>query len=708
MSTTPVTLDFNKAQPIESNNTQQGGGVTLDFQKAQPVTPAAPAAPASSPSSPSSPQEPSTMGGVSEDSITEHPVDSVLEHLSNMGTNLLRGGESSAQGVADLIHRIPVVGDKIIPKEGLEAWNQTSQQRPGAGNAADKIVGYGGETLMEFLMGDEALKSLSLADRLAKSASIAKALQNSPRLMEALKMGASVSKAQTQLGPEEVALLRKFPVLARFVGLGMDALRAGAVQGAETAVKTQGSVAHRAAEGAKSGAEMTAGTAIMGAPFAAAGGVLAKGATAAKTVQEMGRVAENAPTQEAITQMAQDVASKAQDAMHANYEKGVQDLEGWLGDQTVPYEDSPLHKAAQELAEEGESAKKPLDEAFAQTRPGSSKANKMVDMLVNPNAAEEEEAAKPKVESFLDKEFGGTPEEPKEEQPPIELNFRELLERRQQLGQRLRKLGWVTAEDRADREIYGRLIDGIDDTLKKMGEESGNPEVSQRLEQMNTQYRQAKALLKNNDVQALLRGNINDIGGRLLRGETSKDDIDAVRKFLKLTDTAAEQPAGTGMRHLTDSIFQRWVADATTEGKFDPEKLVKKWSSVKPDVRDALFQENRVKLQDVVQNVGDAASVKKLIKYVVLPATGGVLYGPLGALIGFVAHGGNWTGAGQVLDWVANHPLTWKSLEVGGRVANSAAAKGAARVGGFAAGKMTDVIRKGAYDSAANALGGSQ
>jgi len=26
-----------------------------------------------------------------------------------------------------------------------------------------------------------------------------------------------------------------------------------------------------------------------------------------------------------------------------------------------------------------------------------------------------------------------------------------------------------------------------------------------------------------------------------------------------------------------DQIFQRWVADATTDGKLDPEVLLKKW-----------------------------------------------------------------------------------------------------------------------------------
>lgn len=535
---------------------------------------------ASASKSGASAQEPSTMGGVEEESFLKHPIMSTLEHASNMGTDVIKGAEGSVAGISDLINKIPGVGETLAPKEGIAAMNAQSSQL--AGNGLDKLIGYGGENLIEFLAGDEALKGLSLADRLAKSAKIAKMLENSPKLMRALQFGAAVTKETAQLGPEEQALLKSQPLLARaLLRAGVNAGHAAAVQTALTAAKTQGGAKERAGAAVKEGAGMGAGAAIIGAPLEGIGAALSRGAEAAKTAQAMTEEASKAPGQIDITEQAQTLARNAERTMHDRYEKGVQDMSHWLGGAEMDYEGSPLHKAAQSLAEQGVNEEKPLDAAFSQTRPGSKGANKMVDMLANPGGEEEaaeEGAAAPKAEGL--ETFEPQAEEtPKEPQEPIKLDVNELIERRQLLGERMRSLGFVTAEDRADREIYGKLIQGIDDSIKQLGDESGNPRVSQRLEQINTEYRQQRALMKNKDVQSLLKGNVGDIAARLARGETARDDIDAVRKFI----------GDHNMGSLGDGIMQRWIADATADGKFDPEKLLKQWNKVKPEVRNELF-----------------------------------------------------------------------------------------------------------------------
>ena len=81
----------------------------------------------------------------------------------------------------------------------------------------------------------------------------------------------------------------------------------------------------------------------------------------------------------------------------------------------------------------------------------------------------------------------------------IHLDTDELIQRRRQLGERMRSLGWATGEDRADRAIYGKLIGGIDDTIGKLRDQTGNPDASSKLESMNSEYRLNSKLFANRD-----------------------------------------------------------------------------------------------------------------------------------------------------------------------------------------------------------------
>ncbi len=711
--------------------------------------------------------------------------------------------------------------DDRAQTEALLNSRQQELAQQNSENPTLNKIGYGGETLLEFVMGDEALKTLSLSEKLAKSASIAKALEGSPRLMKALQLGVNVGKAGVALSPEEAALVAKYPVIARLVGAGMDATRAGIVQGGQT-VAHGGSVA----QGVKDAAVMAGTSGALGAVTGAAAGVLGRGARAARTIQEANKIAETAPTgaqvsgqladtvngafdaprtaaanqlgdatgkitdlaqdapdNSSITESAQDMAKQAQKAMHDKYAAGVSDLSKYTKGQTTPYLDSPLHKAAQAIAETGAGDAKPLDEAFSQTRPGSPRANRMVDLLANAGPDD-----------------------------AIDMNTDELIQRRQQLGERMRNLGWATGEDRADRAIYGKLIGGIDGTISQLADQTGNPDAVNRLSQMNSDYKQSVGLFKNRDVQSLLKGNSNDVAARLMRGDTSLDDIDAVRKTLgdqnfqqlgsdSLKRIAADSvaPDGTldysglvkrwncinpnvrsamfgdsadafhdalnqatgatanlktvndtvadllgngkvdsllkdptriqavasavgpdGMKALGQSVLQSKIAEASTKldpktgqivkASFNPDQLLNWWAKLKdsPEVVNALFTpdaESATAYNKLMGDMGQAASVKRLVKYSVLPltfGTAGVVRGAGPALIAGLAGLGaeGFGSARNLLEHIANSPAIWSTLRAAGDVANGPVAGGVAKVSRIGAGK-------GVMSAVSSSLGGS-
>src|ERR1700691_2216527 len=77
------------------------------------------------------------------------------QYAENVGVGAAKGLESTTEGIGSLLHKIPGIGDKLIPQEGLTAENK--QATP---VGSDQMVGYGGENLAEFMLGDEALKGL--------------------------------------------------------------------------------------------------------------------------------------------------------------------------------------------------------------------------------------------------------------------------------------------------------------------------------------------------------------------------------------------------------------------------------------------------------------------------------------------------------------------------------------------------------------------
>jgi hypothetical protein len=384
-----------------------------------------------------------------------------------------KGLGDTVSGIGTLLNKIPGIGEMLAPKEGLGAEKAAIGKPEGAA----QWVGYGGENLAEFMLGDEALKGLSMADKFKQISGAMGVLEKSPRLMRAIQMGADVGKATGELGEEAKAVIAKNPLLARIVGAGMDALRQGAVAGVQQTAKT-GSPE----KGLEAGAEQTAASGVLGTAFSTLGRVVEKAGEAGKAVQEASEAGKAAPSKLEIGQKVADQINDAETKMHGDFESGIQKLKGDLGDQKVPYAGSPLQKAAQEALQGKTDAKGVLGGAFQNIAGGSDKAQAFLKDLSDP------------------KRTG-------------DMNIDELIQYRQQLGEKIGQLtkGATSSADRADVQVYQKLRDGIDDTIQGLAKQSGKPEASQDYEALRGAYKDKVKLFQ----FARDSGNVRSgVGGR--------------------------------------------------------------------------------------------------------------------------------------------------------------------------------------------------
>lgn len=195
----------------------------------------------------------------------------------------------------------------LVGADGLKKRFDEGRQeldKDNAGNSGLNSMGYGGETLAEFMMGDEALKGLSFAKRLMAVSKVADVLEKSPRLLQALKIGAN----------------------------------AGLVQGTQTGLRTDGSFMDRAKAGAESGA-IGAGT---GAVIGGAGNLLGDAVSgigkgigdASKTVEGMWTANNGARSAEDLASDLGDDLRKQKAVTDSNFNNAKTTADADLGAQT--------------------------------------------------------------------------------------------------------------------------------------------------------------------------------------------------------------------------------------------------------------------------------------------------------------------------------------------------------------------------------------
>lgn len=227
------------------------------------------------------------------DKATINDNDSTLTKFGKGVGGLFEGiGEGvlgTVAGAADIANKAASKvglsdGKQGFVSKGLHDLAGDNEQRSTAAS-----IGYGGESLLEMMLGDEALKAIPLAKRLNVVSKAMQTLEQSPKLMAALKAGADLLKAGTLSDTAHGAELLKNPIVR-------EALKMAMMQGAQTYVKTSGD-AGQATEDA-----LTAGTlgAATGAAVNKLSKVIGKARKGADTVAKMGEMAAKAPEDETV------------------------------------------------------------------------------------------------------------------------------------------------------------------------------------------------------------------------------------------------------------------------------------------------------------------------------------------------------------------------------------------------------------------------
>lgn len=155
---------------------------------------------------------------------------------------------------------------------------------------------------------------------------------------------------------------------------------------------------------------------------------------------------------------------------------------------------------------------------------------------------------------------------------------------------------------------------------------------------------------------------------------------------------ALQEAVGTdGMQKFGKLAIENQISKATGEirdgkfvkARFDPDKFLKWVDTFKdsPEAVDAAFRptpETAVAYDKLISSMQEASSVKKLVKYGVLPPTlgvaGALISGPLAAVVGTLAAvlgEAKFATIQEVLDNVASHPATWRTLGAVGKVADT-------------------------------------
>lgn len=634
--------------------------------------------------------------------------------VEDIGAGFLKGAESTAAGVSKLIHKVPVIGPKIIPQAGL-----TAMQKQAEPTNAPQWIGYGGETLTEFLLGDEALKGLSVADKLLQASKVAKIFEGSPRIMKALQMGADISKAQTELGPAEREAIKKSPILARLVGVGMDAIRQGTVQATQTGVKTGGDIG----AAVKEGGTMAGVSAALGAPAAAVGGALEragklgqtletakKGAAEAETIAKGAEVRPAAaeatakpplieapaagvvPEHKEIASGAAQAVNKIEENMHGSYDEGIKQISSELEGKTIALDGSPLAQAAKEaradLAQEPKGLTKRLGKSLQGMIPGTERGEKMVGTLLG-----EEKKSDVTPSWLMGEEVKG---EEAAAPKPEAMTVDNLINYRQRLTKMLPQMSY----DDPNKPVLYKLVNGVDDTIQKMADESGSPEVSKSYKDLRGQYKDqvqyfnsasAKAAgnpLRYQVAQKLQSETLNDAPQYLLGGNNSLAKVRAAKDLL----------GKESMDNLSVQTIRRWAEDSMNPdtGKLNAKKLIDQWSKVPADTRNEFFSQAHDAYHQMVSDLSKSpevnkdtlASLQKLIRFGIFPATGALIgyegakrsradsVVPAaeywGALAGMLYGGGRREAANDLVKYMSEHPGMFSDISKAAQLAKPA------------------------------------
>lgn len=625
-------------------------------------------------------------------------IKGALHGAAATGAGLMNTAEKFTGGDRKLDEQNPDAFTKT--RDWLEQHSQNTGETPG--DQVGQNIGYGGETLAEYLGGDAALKVLSIPEKLGAIADTWKILEKSPRLLQTLKLGAAAAKAGETLSPEEAALIKQYPKLAKLVGIGAEALRAGTVQGAQTTVRTGGDLG----AGAEAGATMAGTVGVLGA----AGAGLSAGASkvgkylgkTAKTAGDLAEVAENAPDDQSLVENIQGRLQNAKTQLHATYNSGIEDLQDRLGGATTPASEGPLNEKAAELLQNPD----PEDHPYTTGAKVVSKellSPKVKELLQNiadgklPLTDEDIEAAetqnknKPNLLDHNGKAIESPDVEPEGQDAP-DWNIENLVRFRQAIGKAARDSVPGSPDQKAlDALLWDRTANNglggsaVDDTIDQLAQQSDDPQAVQDYQALRNRYRDQISRYDNPVIKNLMAGKPDEAAAAFLRYKSASGAPKAGVKDFNL-DNLKSIIGPEATRNFSMAVFDNLLKKTSDGNGFNAANFVGLWNKLEGATKTDLFGANTPEIgpkdyaETLAKDAKTAAQLQKLTRAGVVgtAASVGALHpaiAGLGTLLSFVlghtkGEGGIETGR-KLVDYVANHPKVWNAFRAAGKAAEA-------------------------------------
>jgi hypothetical protein len=592
--------------------------------------------------------------------------------IGNKVKGVIHGVESTVGGLAHAASMLPsgVIGGAGIPGESeLGDYLQGKSSNTGATpeDKAAQNIGYGGETLAEFLGGEGALTT---SKGLADTSKIMAVLEKSPKLIQALKIGAS-------------------------------ALKQGAVQGAQTFVRT-GDLG----EAAKSGAEMAATGGMLGVAGEGIGAVARSVGKGAKSAGELAEAANTAPDKQTIAQNIQGQLHNAEDNLHTNYENNINDYQSRLQGSTVEPTEAPIaekagqilevpdpedHSYARQAAEaRGQKLDKPVRELLENIRDG--KKPLTAEDQQNADEANRIQDARPPI---VDAQGIAIPREPIEPEAADAdpLDAKAVIQTRQEI----RALAAQYEPGDVNARALKRLLwdqstqsSAFDDTFEQLARQSNDPTVADEYNALRNDYRNKIAKYDDPVIKNLMLGKVDDAAKAFI-GTKSASGLPTSGKTNFNLSNLKELIGQDGFDQFRNEVFGGMLKDSVSEGSFNPSKFLGTLNRLSEGTKQDFFNLQAPKntpwvntqIQQLGKDAKTAANLQRLVRAGVIGAVAkaGVMFPQYAAgagiatVLGYVmsheGSGGGLAAGRDLIDHIANNPKTWALLRAGSKSAEA-------------------------------------
>ena len=521
--------------------------------------------------------------------------------LGSVHHSLVEGNETSADPRA---HAAAEYGKRV--QQGLDAADRGEITSAGIGVGAMKGVAEGVHTLGA--VGSHATNAFapdpSLSDLVAgrKPTLVPNVPFQEPKSLEAGNTSETVGKigenvlefmtgdeALKSLGlsaklsklKKVAEFIEEYPRLAKAMHIGANAMRQGTVGGAQTLVHggTPGEALATgvvtggtglALEGAGQGVKAIKNFVTRGPQVEQLGRELVSGLTAGATPEQVART------------VGKNLAD-AEETMHSTYDAGMKSISAQGKSVPVSLAGSPLQQTAKQLLTDSN-----VPESVATSLKG-----------VIPDSA--------KIEPFL-KQISESTET---------LTWDQAEATRQKIGETIRKLPW----DSPIRPDLIKVRYAIDDTLEQSAEKAGNTNLSDQIKSLRSDYAQTKGALEERAIVSLKDKNPNAIADVLLNKQ-SVHDVNTLRRLI----------GPENMKVVEGSILDKMIQDASKNGELQGRQLFRKFNSLGPDAKQAIWGDRLPQVQQFMQEAGRLPNVvlDKIVSHYAPYALGTIAAGAIG------------------------------------------------------------------------------